>query len=66
MLAWLSALTGHERRTMLACFGGWSVDALDVQVFTFVIPSLLALWKITAGQAGERATITLLSSAFGG
>src|ERR1700679_1263853 len=66
MFSWLSDLTSRERRTMGACFGGWSLDALDVQVFSFVIPSLLALWKITAGQAGELATITLLVSAFGG
>jgi MFS family permease len=66
MLAWFSDLTSRERRTMTACFGGWSLDALDVQIFSFVIPSLLALWKITAGQAGELATITLLVSAFGG
>jgi MFS family permease len=66
MLAWFSDLTARERRTMTACFGGWSLDALDVQVFSFVIPSLLALWHITAGQAGELATITLLVSAFGG
>jgi MFS family permease len=66
MLAWFSDLTARERRTMTACFGGWSLDALDVQIFSFVIPSLLALWKITAGQAGELATVTLLISAFGG
>ena len=66
MLAWFTDLNPRERRTMTACFGGWSLDALDVQIFSFVIPSLLALWKITAGQAGELATITLLVSAFGG
>jgi MFS family permease len=66
MFAWFADLTERERRTMGACFGGWSLDALDVQIFSFVIPSLLALWKISAGQAGELATITLLVSAFGG
>lgn len=66
MIAWFADLTPRERRTMGACFGGWSLDALDVQIFSFVIPSLLALWKITAGQAGELATVTLLVSAFGG
>ena len=66
MFAWFSDLTPRERRTMGACFGGWSLDALDVQIFSFVIPSLLVLWKITPGQAGELATITLLISAFGG
>src|ERR1700731_1349549 len=66
MFAWLYDLTARERRTMLACFGGWSLDALDVQIFSFVIPSLLGLWHITTGQAGILGTITLLVSAFGG
>ncbi|MBN8928205.1 MAG: MFS transporter [Rhodospirillales bacterium] len=66
MFAWFSDLTLRERRTMLACFGGWSLDALDVQIFSFVIPSLLVLWGITTAEAGVLATITLLVSAFGG
>jgi MFS family permease len=66
MLAWFSDLNTRERRTMTACFGGWSLDALDVQIFTFVIPSLLALWHITTAEAGVLATVTLLVSAFGG
>lgn len=66
MLAWFSDLNARERRTMIACFGGWSLDALDVMVFTFVIPSLLVLWHITPGEAGILATVTLLVSAFGG
>jgi MFS family permease len=66
MFAWFSDLTPREKRTMTACFGGWSLDALDVQIFSFVIPSLLALWHITTGQAGVLGTITLLVSAFGG
>ena len=66
MLAWMRDLTARERRTMIACFGGWSLDSLDVTLYTFVIPSLLTIWHITTAQAGELATITLLISAFGG
>jgi MFS family permease len=66
MLAWMRDLTTRERRTMIACFGGWSLDSLDVTLYTFVIPSLLTIWHITTAQAGELATITLLISAFGG
>src|SRR6201989_2664945 len=66
MFAWFSDLTAREKRTMTACFGGWSLDALDVQIFSFVIPSLLALWGISTAEAGVLATITLLVSAFGG
>ena len=51
---------------MTACFGGWSLDALDVQIFSFVIPSLIAVWHISTGEAGVLGTVTLLVSAFGG
>ena len=50
---------------MIACFGGWSLDAMDVMVFSFVIPSLLALWHITKAEAGFLATVTLVVSALG-
>jgi MFS family permease len=66
MLAWFKDLTVTERRTMVACFGGWSLDALDVQIFSFVIPSLLAVWGITTAEAGVLATVTLVVSSFGG
>ena len=66
MLSWFGELTSRERRTMVACFGGWSLDALDVQIFSFVIPTLLTVWGISTGEAGILATITLLVSAFGG
>jgi len=66
MLAWFSDLTPKERRTMGACFGGWSLDALDVQIYSFVIPTLQALWGISKAEAGILGTVTLLLSAFGG
>ncbi|MGE0222868.1 MAG: MFS transporter [Acetobacteraceae bacterium] len=66
MFAWFSDLTPKERRTMGACFGGWSLDALDVQIYSFVIPTLIATWGISKGEAGILGTVTLLLSAFGG
>lgn len=66
MLAWFKDLNAKERRTMAACFGGWSLDALDVQIFTFVIPTLLTVWGITTAQAGVLATVTLVVSSIGG
>ena len=48
---WIKQLTTMERRTMTACFGGWTLDALDVQIFSFVIPTLLvAVEDHTAGR----------------
>jgi MFS family permease len=66
MLAWFGELDQRERRTMIACFGGWSLDALDVNLFSFIIPSLLVLWHISKAEAGVLATVTLVVSAFGG
>ena len=66
MFAWFSDLNARERRTMIACFGGWALDALDVMVFAFVIPALIAFLHMTLPEAGELATVTLLISSFGG
>jgi MFS family permease len=66
MLAWAKDLSGRERRTMLACFGGWSLDAFDVQMYSFVIPTVIGLWGLSRGEAGLIGTVTLLISSFGG
>jgi MFS family permease len=39
---------------------------MDVQLYSFVIPALMATWGISRGQAGELATAALLVSALGG
>ncbi len=64
---WIKQLTTMERRTMGACFGGWGLDALDVQIFSFVIPTLLSLWHITTGgrHARHRHAADLGASAAG-
>ena len=66
MRLWLFDLTMRERRTMVGCFGGWALDALDVQVYSFIIPTLLATWRISKGEAGLLGTVALLASALGG
>src|SRR6478752_5031697 len=66
MLNWYKELKATERRTFWSCFGGWSLDALDVQLFTFVLPVLLLALGISEQQAGLIGTVTLLSSAVGG
>ncbi|HEV2188052.1 MAG TPA: MFS transporter [Stellaceae bacterium] len=66
MLAWYRDLTGKERSTMWACFGGWSLDAFDVQMYSFVIPTVITLWSLSKGEAGWIGTVTLLISSFGG
>ena len=67
MLEWYRRFGPDERRTFWACFGGWALDALDVQIYTFVIPALIAVWGTSPrAQAGLLATGALVISAFGG
>jgi MFS family permease len=63
---WLTSLNAKERSTLTATFAGWMLDGLDVMVYSFVLPSLIALWHISKGQAGLLNTSTLVLSAVGG
>jgi MFS family permease len=66
MAAWLDQLDANGRRTLIACFAGWALDALDAQIYTLVIPILIGVWGMTKGEAGLLATVTLVLSAIGG
>lgn len=63
---WIAELAPEERGTLIATFGGWALDGMDVMAYSFVIPSLMAAWHMTTGQGGLLATATLLISAAGG
>src|SRR5208283_4114700 len=64
--SWLAQLSPSERSTLVATFGGWALDGMDVMVYSFVIPSLIAAWQLSKGQAGLLGTSALLLSAVGG
>jgi MFS family permease len=66
LTGWWRESTSTERRALVAAFGGWSVDAFDVMIYTFAIPTLIAGWGMSRTQAGLIATTTLLCSAAGG
>jgi MFS family permease len=66
MTNWYRDSTPAERRTFWASFGGWSLDALDVQMFSLAIPALIAAFHITKADAGLLGSVTLFFGAFGG
>lgn len=66
MFKWYLELSGRERRTFWACFSGWALDAMDAQIFSFLIPALMATWHISSGQAGYLGTAALIATGFGG
>jgi len=51
MANWYSESSPLERRTFWASFGGWALDALDVQMFSLAIPALIAAFHITKAEA---------------
>jgi MFS family permease len=63
---WTLDLTPNERATLIATFGGWGLDGMDVMIYSFVIPTLIAIWHMSKGQAGLLSTAALLISAVGG
>jgi MFS family permease len=64
--AWYSQMTGKEKSTFWACTGGWVLDAMDVQIYSFAIPAIIVAFSMTNAEAGLIGTSTLLASAFGG
>ena len=66
MFGWFKEISKGEKRTFWACFGGWALDALDVQMFSLVIPTIIAAWHIGKAEAGLVSGVTLVASALGG
>lgn len=66
MFRWYREISPPERRTFWSCFGGWALDALDVQMFSLAIPALMAVFSLQNAEAGQVASVTLFTSAIGG
>ena len=66
MLTWLRDLTARERQTMLACWGGWTLDGFDQQLYSYIVPTVIALWGISTGAAGTIGTVAVVTSSLGG
>ncbi|HXD19775.1 MAG TPA: MFS transporter [Vicinamibacterales bacterium] len=66
MANWFTSMNARERRTFAACFTGWALDAMDVQMYAVVMPTLIAIWSLTQAQAGTLGTAALLFSSVGG
>ncbi len=66
MANWYSECSPLEKRTFWASFGGWALDALDVQMFGLAIPALIAAFGISKADAGLLGSVTLFFGAFGG
>lgn len=66
MFEWYKTGSPQERKTFWACFSGWALDTYDAQMFSFLLPTLMAIWQISKGEAGILGTAALLSASLGG
>jgi len=63
---WYTGSSPAEKRTFWAAFGGWGLDALDVQILSLAIPALILALGISKADAGLLGSVTLFFGAFGG
>lgn len=66
LFGWYRHTSKSERRAFWSCKIGYGLDAMDTQFLSFVIPTLIATWGLSKGEAGLIGTVTLLTSALGG
>jgi len=66
LFRWYREIGPAERRTFWSCLGGWSLDALDVQMFSLAIPALIATFGLSRTDAGLIGAVTLVAAALGG
>ena len=66
MSFWLFNTSIGERRTLVASYLGYGLDGFDLMIYSFIIPTLSALWHMSNEQAGYIATAALITSGFGG
>lgn len=65
-LGWFGELKQNERRTFLACLGGYTLDSLDSQMYALLAPSLIAIIGFTKPEIGMLTTTGLIGNAIGG
>jgi len=63
---WFASMSPVERKTFWCCFYAWTLDAMAVQTYVVVMPTLILLWGLSKSQAGMLGTSALLVSSLGG
>lgn len=66
VLGWYRGLGKDGRRAFWSTYAGFSIDAMSVQLYAFVLPALLGLWGLTPPRAGLLASVALVSGSVGG
>jgi MFS family permease len=63
---WYRAAGREQWKTLLAAQAGWMLDGMDVMLYAFALTAIQREFGLSAAAAGSLASLTLLTSAFGG
>jgi len=63
---WWRDVGPPEWKALIASGSGWMLDAMDVMLYAFALGAIRDEFGLSGAQAGALASVTLLSSAFGG
>jgi MFS family permease len=63
---WYRAATPRQWKVLAAAIFGWMLDGMDVMLYSFALTHIQREFGFSSALAGGVASVTLLSSAFGG
>lgn len=63
---WWRQASRAQWRVLIAATAGWALDAMDVMLYAFALPTIRTEFGLSGAQAGALASVTLLASAAGG
>ena len=63
---WYRDVGREQWKTLAAAQAGWMLDGMDVMLYAFALTTIQREFGLTAAAAGSLASLTLLTSAFGG
>ncbi len=66
IFGWTKDINSDQWKAFIAALLGWTLDAMDLLLFTFAVTSIATVFNLTPVQVSFLFSATLLSSAFGG
>ncbi len=65
-MAWYRALSPVGRAAFFSCFAGVTLDAMDLRIYSFLMPSLAASWGVSDAQLGALFSAVMITGGLGG
>jgi MFS family permease len=63
---WYREITQRQWHALFASSAGWALDGMDVMLYAFALTAIQQEFRLSSAAAGGLASITLVSSGFGG